>query len=226
MREFAAGVGPAFAADEERFESVRLDAAALGEPFGGRGLHADDDGDRRHGRARVDPGPDARRRGADDEAASRHVAERIPARRSRSCGGERRGPYTDAVAEQLARLRDGAPRRRRCPTRCSRPFSSPTSSGRRSAPQRSATPLARGPRRPSPRGAPRAGSPPRNRGGHRRRRLLLPLRRPRACDRLRARDRGATRASLDLEVRAGVHTGECQIADEKLAGIAVHVGAG
>ena len=30
---------------------------------------------------------------------------------------------------------------------------------------------------------------------------------------------------IDLEVRAGVHTGECQVAGEKLAGIAVHVGA-
>ncbi len=30
---------------------------------------------------------------------------------------------------------------------------------------------------------------------------------------------------IDLEVRAGVHTGECQVAGQKLAGIAVHVGA-
>ena len=31
--------------------------------------------------------------------------------------------------------------------------------------------------------------------------------------------------ALDLEVRAGVHTGECEVAGEKIAGIAVHVGA-
>ncbi|MFL5922329.1 MAG: adenylate/guanylate cyclase domain-containing protein [Gaiellaceae bacterium] len=30
---------------------------------------------------------------------------------------------------------------------------------------------------------------------------------------------------LDLEIRAGVHTGECEIAGDKLAGIAVHIGA-
>jgi pimeloyl-ACP methyl ester carboxylesterase len=31
--------------------------------------------------------------------------------------------------------------------------------------------------------------------------------------------------SIGIEVRAGVHTGECQVFDQKLAGIAVHVGA-
>jgi class 3 adenylate cyclase len=30
---------------------------------------------------------------------------------------------------------------------------------------------------------------------------------------------------LGLRVRAGVHTGECEILGEKLAGIAVHIGA-
>jgi class 3 adenylate cyclase len=30
---------------------------------------------------------------------------------------------------------------------------------------------------------------------------------------------------LGLEVRAGVHTGECEVLGEKLAGVAVHVGA-
>jgi len=33
------------------------------------------------------------------------------------------------------------------------------------------------------------------------------------------------RRELDLELRSGVHTGECDIADGKLAGIAVHTGA-
>jgi class 3 adenylate cyclase len=30
---------------------------------------------------------------------------------------------------------------------------------------------------------------------------------------------------LGLDIRAGVHTGECEIAGDKLAGIAVHIGA-
>jgi class 3 adenylate cyclase len=30
---------------------------------------------------------------------------------------------------------------------------------------------------------------------------------------------------LGLEIRAGVHTGECEVADGKLAGLAVHIGA-
>jgi len=30
---------------------------------------------------------------------------------------------------------------------------------------------------------------------------------------------------LGIEVRAGLHTGECELADDKLAGIAVHTGA-
>ncbi len=46
--------------------------------------------------------------------------------------------------------------------------------------------------------------------------------------RARSRARGAIvedARGLDLEVRAGVHTGECEAAGQKLAGIAVHVGA-
>ena len=30
---------------------------------------------------------------------------------------------------------------------------------------------------------------------------------------------------LDLEVRAGLHTGECEVSGSKLTGVAVHVGA-
>jgi class 3 adenylate cyclase len=36
--------------------------------------------------------------------------------------------------------------------------------------------------------------------------------------------RDAVRA-LGIEVRCGIHTGECEVAGEKLAGIAVHIGA-
>jgi class 3 adenylate cyclase len=32
-------------------------------------------------------------------------------------------------------------------------------------------------------------------------------------------------AELGIEIRAGVHTGECEVADGKLLGIAVHIGA-
>jgi class 3 adenylate cyclase len=35
----------------------------------------------------------------------------------------------------------------------------------------------------------------------------------------------AVRAEVGLELRAGIHTGECEIVGEKLAGIAVHIGA-
>jgi class 3 adenylate cyclase len=35
----------------------------------------------------------------------------------------------------------------------------------------------------------------------------------------------AVRNELELELRSGIHTGECEIADGKLAGIAVHTGA-
>jgi class 3 adenylate cyclase len=35
----------------------------------------------------------------------------------------------------------------------------------------------------------------------------------------------AMRANLDMDVRAGVHTGECEVVDGNLAGLAVHIGA-
>lgn len=35
----------------------------------------------------------------------------------------------------------------------------------------------------------------------------------------------ATRTELGIEIRAGVHTGECEIMGDKLGGIAVHIGA-
>jgi class 3 adenylate cyclase len=36
---------------------------------------------------------------------------------------------------------------------------------------------------------------------------------------------GASTHELGLEVRAGLHTGECEVVDEKLGGIAVNIGA-
>ncbi len=37
--------------------------------------------------------------------------------------------------------------------------------------------------------------------------------------------RSALQANLEIDVRAGLHTGECELLDGKLAGLAVHVGA-
>jgi class 3 adenylate cyclase len=37
--------------------------------------------------------------------------------------------------------------------------------------------------------------------------------------------RSAVRANLEIDVRAGVHTGECELVDGNLAGLAVHIGA-
>jgi class 3 adenylate cyclase len=36
---------------------------------------------------------------------------------------------------------------------------------------------------------------------------------------------GAVRGQLNMELRAGLHTGECEMMEEKLAGLAVHIGA-
>jgi class 3 adenylate cyclase len=40
-----------------------------------------------------------------------------------------------------------------------------------------------------------------------------------------AREILAAAATLGLELRVGLHTGECEVLGEKVAGIAVHVGA-
>jgi class 3 adenylate cyclase len=39
-----------------------------------------------------------------------------------------------------------------------------------------------------------------------------------------AGDRGGVQ-ELDIEVRAGLHTGECELVDDQVAGIAVHTGS-
>ena len=65
---------------------------------------------------------------------------------------------------------------------------------------------------------------PREGGEHRRRRVLRELRRARRAR--SAAPRPSSRAcTLGLEVRAGLHTGECELIDGKVAGIAVHTGA-
>ncbi len=71
----------------------------------------------------------------------------------------------------------------------------------------------------------RARAVPRRGARHGRRRILRRVRRARPRDRVRVA-RSATRsAPLGLEVRAGVHTGECERVDGKLGGIAVPTGA-
>ena len=65
---------------------------------------------------------------------------------------------------------------------------------------------------------------PRPRARHGRRRLLRLVRRPRARDPLRQAIVDGVR-ELGIEVRAGLHTGECEVMDGKVGGIAVHIGA-
>ena len=55
--------------------------------------------------------------------------------------------------------------------------------------------------------------------------FLATLRRPGASDPLRhARSVDAVE-ELGLEIRRGLHTGECEVVGDKLAGVAVHIGA-
>ena len=56
------------------------------------------------------------------------------------------------------------------------------------------------------------------------RRLPGHLRRPRARDPLCPRDRGRG-AALGIDLRAGLHTGECELVGDDIGGIAVHIGA-
>ena len=109
-------------------------------------------------------------------------------------------------------------------TACWRRCSSPTSSARPSEPSHSAT----GPGVSCSSGTTSSCAEsctlPREGDGHRRRRLLRLLRRPGPRDPLRLRC-SRERAELGLEVRAGLHTGECELVDGKVAGIAVHIGA-
>ena len=71
---------------------------------------------------------------------------------------------------------------------------------------------------------PRATTLSRHGGGYGRRRLLCALRRSRTRIRCASAIVAAV-TELGLEVRAGLHTGECEVVDGKVAGIAVHTGA-
>ena len=72
---------------------------------------------------------------------------------------------------------------------------------------------------------PRARPLPRPRGRHARATASSP---PSTGRRGRSAARAAIRDAvgwLGLEIRAGVHTGECEVVGDKLAGMAVHIGA-
>ncbi len=108
---------------------------------------------------------------------------------------------------------------------CSRRSSSPTSSGRRSARPSSATTAGASCSRSTARSsgtswrgsAAPSSTPPATASSPR------STARP-ARSRARAPSSTAPR-TLGLDVRAGIHTGECERSDGKLAGLAVHVGA-
>ena len=61
-------------------------------------------------------------------------------------------------------------------------------------------------------------------GGHCRRRLSRDLRRPGRAIRCAFAVRDAVR-ELGLDIRAGLHTGECEVLGSTVAGIAAHIGA-
>ena len=224
LREFSRAIDPAIADDEERLDHFiwmhRLSASPSSAAEFAR-MAMETDVTDVLGSIRV---PTLILHTADERGRSRYVAERIPGRPDR--GGRRRAARAvlGRGRRQPARLRTGcrgAFRSRLGPGNGSLHRPRRLDEARRRARRRA---LAGDPRRAPASGPQGTGSSSRNRGRHRRRRLLLPLRRPRARDRVRSADRGG-RPGLDLEVRAGVHTGECQVAGEKLAGIAVHVGA-
>ena len=55
--------------------------------------------------------------------------------------------------------------------------------------------------------------------------FLANVRRPRPCDHCCSANSGEALAPLDIEVRAGLHTGEIEILGDDIAGLAVHIGA-
>ena len=80
-------------------------------------------------------------------------------------------------------------------------------------------------RAPSRARAPRARPLPRRGEGHRRRRVLRDLRRARSRDPLRAARSSRASGGWAWRCAAGVHTGECEVHEGKVAGLAVVIGA-
>ena len=199
----------------------RQAASAVGDAARGGGVHADGARDRRArrraGDSRADADP-ARARGSGLPRRERPLPRRArsPGARFVELPGDDHVPWSATPTRVLAEIR-GVPHRRRARRRArprprhravhrhrrldrARRASSATAAG---AICSSATTRAV---------RARARPLPRPRGRHRGRRLLRRLRRPGPGDPLRRGDRRRRRSALGLEIRAGVHTGECEVA--------------
>jgi hypothetical protein len=133
-------------------------------------------------------------------------------------------PEFHECMDELNSAHESRERLRSSTTACSPRCCSPTSSPRRSAPPSSATKPGRTSCSSITRSSVGARALPRIRGRHGRRRVLRDVRRPGPRDPLRVRDYRARRSDGACR-RAGIHTGECEIVDGKVAGIAVNIGA-
>ena len=149
-------------------------------------------------------------------------------RATSSCRATRtsRGSATaTALVGEIEEFLTGSRPRSSTPTACSRPCCSPTSSARPRARRRSATaPGAIFSTATTRSSATRDRPLPRPRGRHQPATASSPPSTARRAHPLRPGDprRGA---SLGLEIRAGLHTGECERVDDDIAGIAVHTAA-
>ena len=172
--------------------------------------------------------PDARRRAQrlarhrQGGAAARDVTDFIVCTRCSRLGTELSAIFlSPEIPEEVIRFAAGEAGPM-SPTASGRPFSSPTSSARpgSESAEFGGPCLARTARAsPLPR-APTAEPLPSRGARHRRRRLLQPSTAPAARDSLCPSTRG-WHAYLGLEVRAGVHTGECELHDGKSPALAV-----
>ena len=138
MREFSRAIDPAIADDEEWLDEFiwmhRL-SASPSSAAGFARMAMETDVTDVLASIRV---PSLILHTADERGPSRYVAERIHDAQIAEVGGKQRGPYSDAVAEACLPSR-GVPRRLPFPIRSWRRFSSPTSSARRGARPSSAT---------------------------------------------------------------------------------------
>ena len=109
-------------------------------------------------------------------------------------------------------------------TASSQRCSSPASSAQPNGPPRSATNAGGHTRRARPNRARPTRSAPRKRDRNERRQLLRLVRGPARAIHCAQAIVNAT-AQLGIEVRAGLHTGECEVRGEHLGGLAVHIAA-
>ncbi len=160
--------------------------------------------------------------------AGRYLADKIPGAKLVELPGSDHYPFS-AMTEPVARRDRGVPHRLSAvdasPTASSRPSSSPTSSGRPSARSSSAT---SGGRRFSRTTIASSGSSSTGIAGQEVRvagdGFLATFDGPARAIRCASAIRDAS-ASSGLEVRAGLHTGEIELAPSGIEGLAVHIGA-